>query len=331
MTPPASGTPYEPTPISESVPPGGGGHGIDSSTGAGADERVPASVGAHSTESAEGAAGGHGSGGSGSASEHGSGADHVGGHGSGNNSSSPSDGSGHDASGGHLGDGSGHDGPGGHSGDGHGGRHDPVHSDEEKGDGWHRVGDKPDNPHYGEPLERSWESGPYPTRDGENNSTFDLVGRPDEPYGHDVDGRALTKAEYDERYNKIGTEGEEWENYPPNDGAVPYTRIVYDSGEAYLRDYGPYLDRIGEDYGTYLGVMPDGEAPSFEGRSLPISSLNLPYSRFVLNMLPDGWNIEISQIAPAFGRDGGELQVLIYNELGRKQSVAQLLEDGVLN
>jgi hypothetical protein len=163
-----------------------------------------------------------------------------------------------------------------------------------------------------------------------NRSTFDLIEHPDEPYGHASDGHPLSKAEYDERYNQVGPEGQEWQLYPPNDGAVPGTRVVYNSGEAYLRDYGPHLDRIGEDSGQYLGVMPDGVPPAFEDRGLPISSLNSPYNRFALEALPDGWTIEVSQIAPAFGRDGGALQVLIYNDLGRKVSVELLLENGVL-
>jgi hypothetical protein len=217
-----------------------------------------------------------------------------------------------------------------HGFDYHGARHDPVHSDEPSGDGWRRLDDKPDDPHYGEPLGRHWDSADYPTPNPVNEKTFDLVEHPEEPYGHDSDGRPLTKDEYDKRYNKVGPNGEEWENYPPNDGAVAGTRVVYDSGKAYLRDYGPHLDRIGGDSGEYLGVVPDRVPPAFEDRGLPISSLNSPYKEFSLEALPGGWTIEISKIAPAFGRDGGALQVLICDELGRKVSVEQLLENGVL-
>lgn len=82
--------------------------------------------------------------------------------------------------------------------------------------------------------------------------------------------------------------------------------------------------------GKYLGVMPDGIAPSFESRGLPISSLELPYNQFELVELPDGYSIEVSQIAPAFGRDGGALQVLVYNEEGIMMTVEQLIRDGLL-
>lgn len=209
-------------------------------------------------------------------------------------------------------------------------KHSPVHSHEQSGDGWHRIEDKPDNPDYGQPLEKYWETGEYPTPTPSTQSTFDLIERHDEPYGHDLDGNPLSKADYDARYNLVGPEGQHWENYPPNDGAVPGSRVVYESGDAFLRDYGQHLDRIGRESGTYLGVMPDGVAPSFEARGLPISSLNQEYDRYVLAELPETWSIEVSQIAPAFGRDGGGLQVLIYNDKGEKMSVAELIKNGVL-
>ena len=206
----------------------------------------------------------------------------------------------------------------------------PPRSEDSAGDGWRRIPDTPGDPSYGQPLAEHWDSGQYPTPDVTSRSTFDLVQHPDEPYGHDADGNPLTKDEYDARYNLIGPEGEHWENYPPNDGALPGTRVVYDSGEAFVRDYGPFMDRIGSEAGRYLGVMPDGIAPAFESRSLPISSLNQPYNAYNFVSLPEGWSIEVSQIAPAFGRDGGSLQVLVYNESGQKMSIRDLLRSDVI-
>ncbi|MEW5810633.1 MAG: glycohydrolase toxin TNT-related protein [Actinomycetota bacterium] len=208
--------------------------------------------------------------------------------------------------------------------------HSPVHSHEPSGDGWHRIDDKPDDPNYGQPLEHHWESGDYPTPNDVNQRTFDLVEHPEEPYGHDEHGNALTKEQYDERYNEITDEGKHELNYPPNDGAVPGTRVMYESGEAFMRDYGPHLDRIGGPRGAYLGVMPEGIAPSFESRALPVASLNLPYNSYSISALPSGWSIEVSQIAPAFGRDGGALQVLIYDSAGEKVSVERLVDSDIL-
>lgn len=274
--PTGGGSPYESMPaasepsmpMDESTPPTSGGHTADVASAAGADDKVPVSVGAHGGESGEGSSGhgGNGSGGgsghgSGGGSGHGSGGDGSG-HGSGGGGSDDVGGHGDSDPSGSSGDRSGHDGTGDNNGgDPHDGRHDPVHSQEASGDGWHRIDDKPDNPHYGEPLERHWDSAEYPTPNEVNRSTFELIEHPDEPYGHDIDGRPFSKAEYDERYNQFGPNGEEWQAYPPNDGAEPGSRVVYDSGEAYLRDYGPYLDRVGGDGGHYLGVMPDGVPP----------------------------------------------------------------------
>ena len=310
---------FEPGPVA-TEPPAAASHGGELSSPAGADDKVPVSVGAHSGELGDGAGGsGHGVG------DHGSGGSGHGSSGSGHGSDGGSgDGAGHGSH-----DSSGDDHGGRHGGDhSDGGRHDPVHSHEPEGDGWHRIDDKPDDPHYGEPLERHWTADDYPTQTEINARTFDLVEHPDEPFGHDVDGTPFAKDEYEERYNKLGPDGERWQAYPPNDGAVPGSRIIYDSGDAYLRDYGPYLDRIGDDNGAYLGVMPDGVPPSFEERGLPVASLNEPYNDFRLTNLPEGWTIEVSEIAPAFGRDGGALQVLIYDEYGQKVPIRKL--DGVL-
>lgn len=209
-------------------------------------------------------------------------------------------------------------------------REDSVHSDAQSGDGWHRLDDGPLDPHYGQPLSEHWESGQYPERTESNSRTFDLVEHPWEPYGHSERGVPLTKEQYDSRYNVLGDQGQHYNNYPPNDGAVPGSRVMYDDVSAYLRDFGNQFDRIGGDNGKYLGVMTDGIAPSFEMRSLPVSSLSLEYNSFRLNDLPEGWTIEVSEIAPAFGRDGGGLQVLVYDDLGDALRVKDLLENGVL-
>lgn len=208
--------------------------------------------------------------------------------------------------------------------------HSPVHSSESSGEGWHRIDDKPGDPTYGQPLEHYWESGEYPTPHDVNRATLALVENPLEPYGHDEFGNPLTREQYDERYNLIGPDGERWQNYPPNDGAVPGSRVMYDSGEAFLRDYGADLDRIGGTDGRYLGVVPQGVAPSFEARALPVSSLELEYNTFTFAELPEGWKVEVSQIAPAFGRDGGALQVLVYDDRGITMSVDDLIDNGVL-
>ncbi|MGH3638623.1 MAG: TNT domain-containing protein, partial [Mycobacterium sp.] len=121
------------------------------------------------------------------------------------------------------------------------------------------------------------------------------------------------------------------QNYPPNDGAVQDTRVGYSSMDSFVRDYGDHLDRLGKVDGDYLAVMPDGAPAPFEDRSLPIYNLTQPYHQYVLSgSLPDGWTLEISEVAPAFGREGGGLQVLIMDSEGEKVTIAGLKEAGII-
>jgi hypothetical protein len=106
--------------------------------------------------------------------------------------------------------------------------------------------------------------------------------------------------------------------------------------DAFERDYGipgegiP-ADRIGRLDGDYLAVMRDGIPASFESRSLPIYSLTQPYRQYMLaGTLPEGWTIEVSEVAPAFGREGGALQVLVLNEKGENVMLPDLDRAGLL-
>lgn len=128
---------------------------------------------------------------------------------------------------------------------------------------------------------------------------------------------------YDPRLN--------WNRYPPNLGAVPGSRVQYTSIEAFTRDYGRHLDRIGSPRGHYLTLRPDGISPSFESRCLPVTSLKDRLHAYELtDLLPGGWVVEIYEAAPAFGRDGGGLQVLVRNERGAGMPVEQLIDIGVI-
>jgi len=219
-----------------------------------------------------------------------------------------------------------------------GDRQDPVHSHDPSGDGWQRLDDKPDNPQYGEPLEDHWSGDRYPDPNEIAPEIRELVEDPEAPYGRDAGGTPLSKEEHEQRYNQIGPNEERWDHYPPNDGAVPGTRVQYDSANAFVRDYGfgsdrsVEFDRIGGENGKYLGLMPDGIPASFEARGLPISSLTKDYFRYSFTgYLPDRWHIEISEIASAFAREGGGLQVLVTNERGIVMTIEDLLDKGILS
>lgn len=128
---------------------------------------------------------------------------------------------------------------------------------------------------------------------------------------------------YDPRLN--------WNRYPPNLGAVPGSRVQYTSIEAFMRDYGRHLDRIGSPRGHYLTLRPDEISPNFESRSLPVTSLKDRLHVYELaGFLPEGWIVEINEVAPYFGRNGGSLQVLVRNERGAGVPVEQLVDIGVI-
>jgi hypothetical protein len=122
----------------------------------------------------------------------------------------------------------------------------------------------------------------------------------------------MSKADYDERYVQETTN---WDRYPSHDGVTPGTRVTYTDARAYIQAYGSHFDRVGKPNGTYLGVLEDGRPATFEERGLPTSSLRNPHFSYSFTpeaqakLAADGIRVEISRIAPAFGRDGGALQV----------------------
>jgi hypothetical protein len=100
------------------------------------------------------------------------------------------------------------------------------------------------------------------------------------------------------------------------------------------------VDRIGHPGGEYLAVMENGIPATFEQRSLPIGALDKPYHQYtfvddaadLINR--DGVTIEVSRVAPAFGRDGGAIQMRLYetDDTGKPSvlSVKELLRRGYL-
>lgn len=220
----------------------------------------------------------------------------------------------------------------GHVGSPNGERQDPVHSHDASGDGWQRLPDGPLDPHYGEPLPEHWD---FPDNPVDGNqitpSVAQLIKDPEAPFGRDPQGHAYTERQYAERFNKVGDNGERWGNFPPNDGAVPGTRVAYTDAASYLRDYGSRLDRIGNDSGKYLAVVEDGQPASWEERALHVPSLRDPYHVYGFVWLPDGWTIEVSEVAPGLGQRGGSIQVRVFDADSKVQDVERLTRRGVLN
>lgn len=212
-----------------------------------------------------------------------------------------------------------------------GGRQDPLHSHEPAGDGWHRLPDEALDPDYGNPLDHHWDF----TDDPVDPSKIDadvakLIHDPEAPYGRDPQGHAYTKQEYAERFNDVGPEGQEWAKFPLNGGAAPGTRVAYTDAASFLRDYGSMFDRVGKTNGKYLAVMEDGQAASWEGRALHVNSLRDPYNSYTFGELPEGWTIEVSEVAPGVGQPGGSIQVRFFDADGKAQIVDKLKDRGVL-
>jgi hypothetical protein len=163
-----------------------------------------------------------------------------------------------------------------------------------------------------------------------SSDTKNLMRDPDAPFGRDDQGHAYTQQQYEERFNKLGPAGRHWYNYASADGAVPGTKVAFTDSEQFEKYYGTYLDRVGDDGGSYLAVMEDGEPASWEQRALHVDSFGKSYHSFVFDHLPEGWTIEVSEIEPAVGQPGGALQVRIINHIGEVISVEDLLDSGVL-
>jgi hypothetical protein len=201
---------------------------------------------------------------------------------------------------------------------------DPIHSGADRGPGFERVPDAnitPKDLGYGQPVaDHGTTHIPGLKADGSNADTLSLVRDVNEPYGHDANGNPLDASGHDARYTHPAQAGDQWtrHNYPPNAGAVRGSILHYDNIASVIGDYGGQLDRIGGTGGDYLGVKIDGKAAFFEERALPLESLGKEYHSYTLDpnaTLPPGWRIEVSEIAPAFGRDGGGIQLRILRPL----------------
>jgi hypothetical protein len=205
---------------------------------------------------------------------------------------------------------------------------DPVHSDADHGPGFTRTDDSDVkiDPDYGQPrpdhgsladekLPPKLEDLPQDVRK--------LVLDPQAPFGRDAAGHPYSREEFEARYVQ---ENGDW-RYPDNDGAVIGHRLQFSDVSEFQKHYGDVLDRFGSEYGKYFS--PDGTP--FEARALPPDSLGKPYSRMRLTgELPPGWRIEVSEVAPAFGRDGGGLQIRILDAKDQAMSLSELHEQGIV-
>jgi hypothetical protein len=235
------------------------------------------------------------------------------------------------AHGGSSGDGHGHGGSGGDGSGKAGEPQDPVHSHDPSGEGWERLPDEPRDPHYGEPLPEHWDYAHDPSDPSQINSDVArLIKDPDALFGRDPHGHAYTQKQYEERFNKVGPEGQHWYNFASADGALEGSKLAFNDFEQYRTFYGQQIDRVGDEKGAYLAVMEDGKSAFWEDRSLHVDSLSKALHAYTIDHLPDGWKIEVSKIEPAVGQPGGAIQVRIIDDANEIVSVEDLRRIGVL-
>jgi hypothetical protein len=227
------------------------------------------------------------------------------------------------------------DGSTGGTSDGHGGgkewdpsQGDPVRSDADYGPGFTRTDDSEVqiDPSYGEPKadHGTLPDAKLPPRlEDLPQDARRLVLDPQAPFGRDSAGHPYSREEFEARYVQ---ENGDW-RYPDNDGAVAGHRLKFSDVGEFQRHYGNVLDRFGDDGGKYFS--PDGTP--FEERALPPDSLGKPYLRMRLTgELPAGWRIEVAEVAPAFGRDGGGLQIRVLDANDQAMRMYQLEEQGIV-
>lgn len=146
---------------------------------------------------------------------------------------------------------------------------------------------------------------------------------------------ALAHEEWDEVYVNPPAAGEDYGNmhFAPNNGAVVGTRVQFDNLSRFLDEFGNLpIDRVGETTrGSFMGLG----GGSFNDRALPPSQRGADVFNTVQFVpgatLPDNYRIEVSLIADAYGRDGGGLQVVVFNRsTGNGVSLTRLEEEGLI-
>jgi len=185
------------------------------------------------------------------------------------------------------------------------------------------------------PPERMFEwnppdGSPRPLEHQLENPSFSPSNRDIVDGDYDVLGGRETPKDYlDEFYKETGNKDYpydwDWKNAAPNEGRVPGTERVLDPGDL------PEIDRIGGPGGEYFGR--DGDAMS--ERSLPPDRLNFERNSWEINAdhpsIKDGSiRIEESEVAPAFGQDGGGTQYRFLDENGDAIKQGALKEDGII-
>lgn len=137
-------------------------------------------------------------------------------------------------------------------------------------------------------------------------------------------GGALTAEDWAARYI------DEYGNLRPvpANGGVPDKRVRYSDAQAFIKDFSDAIDQVGAPDGEVFTVL----GGDFEQRALLPEAANQRLHSYRLSgSLPAGWQIEVGQTAPAFGRSGGAMYVVVLGANGQKMNAFELLDTGVLD
>jgi hypothetical protein len=222
-----------------------------------------------------------------------------------------------------------------------------LHGDARSGAGWHRHVETADEikahirnqeilanhghmndaylPNDGAGTVPSAADGPVAVGRGAEAIGYD----PTEVWGHETLADGSTRPLDRDGWEARNVDADGNLRWAPNDGASAGSRIIYTDGAAFLNDFGTLqLDRLGAtDRGSYFGVG----GGTFDARALPPGQASTDELwEFDFRQLPAGWEMEIARISPAYGRDGGGLQLVIRNAAGEGQTIEQLLGEGVI-
>ncbi|MDM8084222.1 TNT domain-containing protein [Cellulomonas cellasea] len=203
-----------------------------------------------------------------------------------------------------------------------------THNGAERGPGWRHNTEVAVDPHYGHRPALAGDDLPsYAKPPMEVSEDVAAVGGAvDQAWGRDaVDDHPLTRSEWVERY--VDETGHI--RRPLNDGAVPGTKFIFDDPTVFAEMFGTELDRIGEPRGFFLGIPP---GTPWAQRSLTPDTLGSRVFQYFFDAAAasrEGVEIQVSQVARAFGQPGGGIQVQFLLD-GVGVPVNDMLTRGVL-
>ena len=152
---------------------------------------------------------------------------------------------------------------------------------------------------------------------------------PTAEYGRWPSGACYAEIEYAERFHILGPDRVAW---PPNEGAVRGTKLVYCKAERFVAEFGNRIDRIGLTRGFFFGLMEDGNSASYEARAIYYESLYKALRTYRLKpeMFRSWWRICVMETERALGQPGGSLGLIFFDGKGNRLSARQLTRTGAL-